>query len=354
MDLPQFTVMPAGLDDWEPIWKRRQTIPTIDEPRLLTWSACTWARASRSCGRSRGSPRPAPSPRRATTWASPPGCFPQWLRCTGCDFLGPLSQFNYTNTHPFRPDLAGFEHLGCPGRGRVAPGQPQRRASRVAAPPSPRDTCWPARTGTSTSSPTSCGSTGEAAAPKPPNPDLKLRDTNLGQGASAVVICEACGATRGMGEAQGERGRRKLPPCRGRHPHLDAFEPGLRPRHQADDDGRVEPVVRLHPVDRRDAPHRGRAARRLADQSARPTDAEKLTKYAASRTSCGTSSTASSTWRSATPDLAAPSTTALTPAPSEEERQERLKTWDPIELRVPEWNYLQNRRCSPGRRTPAD
>lgn len=35
MDLPNFAVMPAGLGDWEPIWKRRDHVPTILEPRLL-------------------------------------------------------------------------------------------------------------------------------------------------------------------------------------------------------------------------------------------------------------------------------------------------------------------------------
>ncbi|MFV8142101.1 hypothetical protein ACNQR7_31435 [Mycolicibacterium senegalense] len=35
MDLPGFSVMPAGLDDWEPIWKRREKVPAIIEPRLL-------------------------------------------------------------------------------------------------------------------------------------------------------------------------------------------------------------------------------------------------------------------------------------------------------------------------------
>jgi hypothetical protein len=35
MDLPGMSIMPAGLDDWEPIWKRRDTIPTVIEPRLL-------------------------------------------------------------------------------------------------------------------------------------------------------------------------------------------------------------------------------------------------------------------------------------------------------------------------------
>jgi hypothetical protein len=35
MDLPEFSVMPAGLDDCDPIWKRREHVPTIIEPRLL-------------------------------------------------------------------------------------------------------------------------------------------------------------------------------------------------------------------------------------------------------------------------------------------------------------------------------
>lgn len=35
MDLPNFSIMPAGLNDWETIWKRRDHVPTILEPRLL-------------------------------------------------------------------------------------------------------------------------------------------------------------------------------------------------------------------------------------------------------------------------------------------------------------------------------
>lgn len=48
----------------------------------------------------------------------PARVFPQWLRCTGCDMLGSLAQFGYTNTHPYRPDLACL--------------------------PCPHATCWPA------------------------------------------------------------------------------------------------------------------------------------------------------------------------------------------------------------------
>ena len=36
IDLPHFTIMPSGLDDWERIWRRRDADPaTIHAPRLL-------------------------------------------------------------------------------------------------------------------------------------------------------------------------------------------------------------------------------------------------------------------------------------------------------------------------------
>ena len=66
----------------------------------------------------------------------PARVFPQWLRCTGCDFLGLLSQFHYTNTHPFRTDLASFEHAKCSGRGGSGPrkaARPPRGAGPVPA-----------------------------------------------------------------------------------------------------------------------------------------------------------------------------------------------------------------------------
>ena len=58
----------------------------------------------------------------------PARVFPQWLRCTGCDMLGLVSQFSYVNTHPYRTDLARFEHAKCPGRGGAG------KAARPAVP----------------------------------------------------------------------------------------------------------------------------------------------------------------------------------------------------------------------------
>ena len=50
-------------------------------------------------------------------------------------------------------------------------------------------------------------------------------DRTAGKGASAMIHCASCGERRPMNEAQGVAGAAKLPGCRGRHPHLDAFEP---------------------------------------------------------------------------------------------------------------------------------
>ena len=40
-------------------------------------------------------------------------------------------------------------------------------------------------------------------------------------------------------------------------------------------------------------------------------------------------------------DLAKAVAAALAPPPSPEEQEERLRAWDPVDLLVPEWRYLQ-------------
>lgn len=104
IDLPSFSIMPAGLDDWESIWKRRESVPSILETRLLNVVRL-------HLGPQVDALRPFPwQPKRmglsgeGSDLGIPGGrVFPQWFRCTGCDYLGPLPRFHYTNTHPFRP-----------------------------------------------------------------------------------------------------------------------------------------------------------------------------------------------------------------------------------------------------------
>ena len=51
-------------------------------------------------------------------------------------FRSPLPRFRYTNTHPFRPDLAQFTHLNCPGRGAQRTGSKSKSGKARPSPPS--------------------------------------------------------------------------------------------------------------------------------------------------------------------------------------------------------------------------
>ena len=136
MDLPGFSVMPAGLDDWEPIWKRRPFIPSIIEPRLLNVVRLHLGPQVDGLRPFPWQPKKGAMSKEGDDLGIPSRVFPQWFRCTGCDFLGPLPRFSYTNTHPFRPDLAQFTHKNCPGRGRQRAGSTGRSAKARPSRPS--------------------------------------------------------------------------------------------------------------------------------------------------------------------------------------------------------------------------
>lgn len=340
MDLPQFTVMPAGLDDWGHIWKRRDTVPTVHAPRLLETVRTILGYQVREL-------RPFPwSPKRAS-WSKdgedlgvPSRVFPQWLRCAGCDLLAPITRFSYTNTHPYRTDEARFEHVGCPGRGaagRRSGGSKTRRPARPARyllacvaghlDEFPYD-WWVHR--------------GERCE-KADIPALKMVDRVAGKGASATIHCASCGARRPMNEAQGDASIGKLPKCRGRHPHLDAFDAGCAM------------PVRLMLVGASNlwfaatqsiVVMPAQAAERVnenADQLVKDLEHDdlvenrddlkmlrKLLGYAKSPLA-GLSDS----------DLAAAVARAFEPTPDEAERAEALRRLDPVDLLVPEWQYLQ-------------
>lgn len=343
MDLPQFSVMPAGLDDWEPIWRRRPTVPTIDEPRLLKVVQLHLGSSVRELRPYPWQPKANLMSQEGSDLGIPARVFPQWLRCTGCDYLGPLSRFSYTNTHPFRPDLAIFEHMSCPGRG-VAP-RGTRNAGKGTARRSP---AVPARyllacaNGHLDEFPYTLWVHHGQPCPAAPQPDLKLHDSNVGQGAAAVVSCVRCQQRRGMSEAQGETGRRKLPNCRGRHPHLNAFDPecglGTTLMMMGASNLWFSATQSVIVMPRSDTDDPAALAAKLRDALG----PDKLGKYAAMPDvlrdlvddKCDVSQLTDD-------ELTAAAQEALAPPPSEEERRERLRRWDPVELLVPEWNYLQ-------------
>lgn len=220
VDLPHFAVMPSGTDAWERVYARRAGgADTIVEPRLLEL-------AQGHLGPQLVELRKPPWAPEEKGWAAgsaidlglPCRIFPQWLRCTGCGLLAPVSheRFVYKNVVRYRPDRAEVLHEKCKGfEGK------KKAFSAVALPARYMIACidghldefpydaWVHR--------------GNACASGSPYPTLRMREWKSNIGPDVQIHCLACQQSRGMLEAVGPKAADKLPMCRGRHPHLDAF-----------------------------------------------------------------------------------------------------------------------------------
>ncbi|MFD0382408.1 DrmB family protein [Streptomyces stramineus] len=265
----------------------------------------------------------------------PARVFPQWLRCTGCDMLGMLSQFDYKNTHPFRTDLATFEHAKCTGRSGNRSRKPMRR------PAVPARYLLACVDGHLDEFPYELWVHRGQRCSKAEVPPLKMVDRTVGKGASAIIHCAACEMQRPMNEAQGEAGRAKLPKCRGRHPHLDAFEPrGCKNETRLMLVGAsnlwfpATQSIIVMPESQQEK------ASDLADRI-RTTLGDKLSKYRQHLDMIrdlldgrvdvtGLSDH----------ELEAAVEAACVPPATPEEQAEKMRDWDPVDLLVPEWRYL--------------
>jgi hypothetical protein len=335
MDLPQFTIMPTGLDDWDRIWNRREgNPPQIHAPRLRDVVRMHLRSPDVQLRPHPWQPKRISFSNEGNDFGVPARVFPQWLRCTGCDMLGLLSQFGYTNTHPFRTDLACFEHTKCTGR----PTAPHRAGRRSAVPARYLLAC---ADGHLDEFPYDLWVHHGKTCPDVEIPYLRMIDRTAGKGASAMIRCESCRTQRPMNEAQGQGGAAKLPRCRGRHPHLDAFEPGgcgaqtklmligasnlWFPASQS---------IIVMPESQEEK------ASDLADRI-RVALGDKLTKYADNLEILRDVLNGLVDIAGVSDDgLRTAVATALAPAPTPEEQEERLRAWDPVDLLVPEWRYL--------------
>ncbi|GAA3539005.1 DUF1998 domain-containing protein [Nocardioides daeguensis] len=337
MDLPSFSIMPAGLDDWETIWKRRDHVPSILEPRLLNVVRL-------HLGPQVDALRPFPwQPKRmgmsseGSDLGIPSRVFPQWFRCTGCDYLGPLPRFHYTNTHPFRPDLAQFTHKNCPGRG----GNSNKKSGSPAVPAQHLLTCT---NGHLDEFPYSLWVHRGKKCPKAELPDLKMRDANVGKSVGSIIACASCGQTRGMAEAQGSIGRDKLPQkCRGRHPHLNAFDNGCDARPALIMMGASNlwfaSTQSIIVMPRTDAEEKEALADRLRVELGVEQVKQFGTQIDVIKALAGAKNIDLNDLSD--DDIVAAIADVLAPEDSEEVRQEKLAAWDPVDLLVPEWRYLQ-------------
>jgi hypothetical protein len=216
VELPNFSVLVSGTDDW----RYDHDYERLTEPRLL--------QAVQALLRERGVTELRPAPWLPDADDNPNGPaartgvpvtpFPQWLRCTACDELGPYhpSVWTFTNERARRPDQAQFSHNSCPARRNRPLAVPARFL--LACTRGHLDD-FPYRLFVHRG--TDCA--------KAPNPRLKMRDFGGNLGANVQLECVSCGAKRNIGDALGVRGQANLPSCRGRHPHLRTYDPCREP-----------------------------------------------------------------------------------------------------------------------------
>ncbi|WP_405668305.1 DrmB family protein [Streptomyces sp. NBC_00055] len=336
MDLPQFTIMSTGLDDWDRIWRRRDAAPPqIHAPRLREVVRMLLRSPDVQLRPHPWQPKRLSLSTEGNDLGVPARVFPQWLRCTGCDTLGLISQFDYRNTHPFRTDLACFEHTKCTGRAGKRIGKAARR------PAVPARYLLACADGHLDEFPYELWVHRGQPCSQAQHPALKMVDRTAGKGASAVIHCGACDMKRPMNEAQGEAGKTKLPRCRGRHPHLDAFEPkgcGNETRLMLVGASNLwfpaTQSIIVMPESQQEK------ASDLADRI-RTNLGDKLAKYRNNLDMIrdlldGSLEVA----HLSDEELEVAVEAAAAPTVTPEEQEEQIRDWDPVDLLVPEWRYL--------------
>ena len=205
-DLPRMSVIVMGLDDWDVRFAE-----TVAESRLL---AAVRARLGSQVSALRTAPylsEATASPLEADRVGVPVGVFPRWMRCSNpsCRRLAPVDQGLFQlHEHPFRPERVGYEHPNC---------------ARKPADALPARFLIACRRGHLDDFPwVEFAHKGAPCA----RPLLKLEERGVtGEARDVTVVCEACGARQSMAQAFGDEAQRRLPACRGRHPHLRSFEP---------------------------------------------------------------------------------------------------------------------------------
>lgn len=207
IDLPNLSVITMGLDRWE-----ENRCPPIEEARLLEAVRRVLGPQVR---------RLRMPPVAEDRWVNPFAAeakvgvpvrpFPRWLRCVRCGLLAEFDSGLFTiKENPYRPDQTHFLHTTC-----------EKGSNSDAVPARFLLAC---RNGHLDDFPWHWFVHGGASGCKG---TLRFfeRGASL-QTENLWVKCDACGAARSLVHAFGVEARDNLPACRGRHPHLDAYEEG--------------------------------------------------------------------------------------------------------------------------------
>ena len=211
IDLPNLSVVTMGIDRWE-----RDRCQPIQEARLL-------ANVQRVLGARVESLRMPPmmdqdriDPFSVEAYVGVPvKPFPRWMRCVKCGLLSPFDAGLFElKANRFRPELTRFVHKACRGsRGD----RPARDADAV-----PARFLLACRAGHLDDFPWHWFVHG---GPSDCKGTLRFFESGASlQTENLWVRCDSCEAAKSMAQAFGQVGRKNLPACRGRHPHLARFE----------------------------------------------------------------------------------------------------------------------------------
>lgn len=201
VDLPQFSVMVMGLDDWP-----SEQMEEVREDRLLRVVRQMLGPQVR---RLKAAPiredTTGPLFRNSTVKGVPVAAFPRWLVCTHCRLLAPIRSGLFEFRHDTsRPERSCFVHKNCP-----------RAARAVAVPSRFLIAC---ENGHIDDFPWKEYLHGIPCTCRGP---LELRDVGAsGEAADVLLICRACQERKTLAPAFSVSGKAALPGCRGRHPHL--------------------------------------------------------------------------------------------------------------------------------------
>ena len=215
IDLPNFSVVVAGLDAWD---DTNQEILT--EPRLLD---AVKVQLGAQVAELRSAPWLEETRNAFDEWAwtgVPVVPFPRWLRCPRCRLLAPIdSGLFQLKRHVYRPDLTRYVHQNCIGKGRPPTVVPARFV--VACPRGHLDEFpWI--------------EFAHADTPCTGHPSLTAYETGTGARSTDLQVqCETCTRKRHLSHAFGESALRSMPKCRGRHPHLGRFDESCPERARA-------------------------------------------------------------------------------------------------------------------------
>lgn len=214
-DLPNLSVVVAGLDDWE-----LGNSQIVTEQRLL---AAVQAQLGPQVGTLRTPPYKPESPDPFGDWARigvPVRLFPRWLRCsdTRCNRLAPVeSGLFHLITDPWRPERIRYVH-GCRGHGNNRPTAVPARFVLACPHGHLDDFPWEYYVH-------------GGQEPEGGEHTLRLSERGTTGEASNLFVDCSCRKSRPMAQALGRESWKHLPGCRGRHPHLGSFaECGIETR----------------------------------------------------------------------------------------------------------------------------